>query len=73
MTKAMMENIQRVNSFLENYKDGDELKLYISASERATLKEYVIDHPKGGKSFCFVPGIFKPGFLEQDFRLKKRS
>lgn len=68
-----MENlILQVNSFLENYVEGSELKIYLSPSEKDTLQKHVHQNPNG-KNFYFRPGIYKPGHLEHDFRLAKKK
>lgn len=72
-TERMDNLIVQVESFLENYDDGAELKLYISPGEKKNLEDYVHHHPKGGKNFYFRPGICKPGHLERDFRLSKKK
>ena len=76
MTKQnkRMENfIKEVDSFLDNYKDGSELQLHLSSLEKDLLEEYIRIHPKGGKDFFFMNGVLKPGYLERDFRLKKKN
>ena len=68
-----MENlVLQVNSFLENYVEGSELKIYLSPSEKEWLQNYVDQNPNG-KDFSFRPGIYKPGHLEYDFRLAKKK
>lgn len=73
MTKGIMGKIEKVNAFLDNYEKGSELKIYMSAGEKTILEDYVHKHPKGGKEFYFTTGFLKPGFLERDFRLRKRQ
>lgn len=70
-TKRMESIIKTVDSFLEDYKEGTELKLLISPSEKSFLESYIRNHPKGGTDFYFQLGISKPG-LERDFRLCKK-
>ena len=70
---AIMEKKATVDSFLENFKEGDKLKFYICPSDKAILEDYVYNHPKGGKEFVFYPGIFKTGCLEKEYYLQKKS
>lgn len=71
-TERMKKLIADVDSFLEDYKKGNELKLLISSSEKSFLEDYILHHPKGGKGFFFQLGVYKPGYLEHDFRLRKK-
>lgn len=71
-TERMQNFIKEVDSFLNCYEEGAELKIYISSAEKNILEKYVHDHPKGGKNFHFIIGILKPGHLEHDFILRKK-
>lgn len=71
-TERMQNFIEEVDSFLDGYEEGTELKMYISPAEKDILEKYVHNHPKGGKKFHFIIGILKPGHLEHDFRLRKK-
>ena len=56
-TERMKKLIADVDSFLEDYKKGNELKLLISSSEKSFLEDYILHHPKGGKGFFFQLGL----------------
>lgn len=71
-TERMESLIETVDSFLGDYKEGTELKLLISPSEKCFLESYILHHPKGGINFYFQLGISKPGHLEHDYRLRKK-
>lgn len=71
-TERMEKLIGDVDSFLESYNKGAELKLLISSSEKCFLESYILHHPKGGIDFYFQLGISKPGHLEHDYRLRKK-
>lgn len=71
-TPRIREKQKIIDSFLNNYKEGDELKIYLSSGDKKILEEYILNHPKGGKNFYFSIGFLKTGFLEIDFRLRKK-
>ena len=71
-TERMEKLIADVDSFLNDYKEGNELKLLISSSEKKVLEDYILHHLKGGTDFYFQLGVYKPGYLEHDFRLRKK-
>lgn len=72
MEKRMEDLKRQIDDFLENNNGVDSLPLYINSYEKSLLEDYVRQHPKGGDDFCIQLGIFKAGYLEQDYRLIKK-